>query len=463
MDNDNTEPVTDPQASLLRTHIEAGKARILDGSGPAQDSFLFLSAPHEAMPKLAFMDPILDPVDKTVWANIWIYAKEQGLQGAGFPSHKVLMSRCNIRQRRKIIQSITLLRLCRWVTLCEQVFDTTTGTFRGNIYALHDEPAPLSLTQQLDPGYMAFLEYCIRHKDRRIHRIAANISESIDSDLLQGRDLLSHDPAHQHDVRLAAVSAILARERGEIPSRDSENRAAFFTQAVEPLLESKTTETETEEWRDPNRPSKNHQVQKTDTVNHRVQLLHTVISPPETPKLPGSESAHGNLSPNHRVHNSAHGDSERSSSSSSIFLEKTTTTNTGGNNHRAETEKPPAAHCSDQALIRPPELTDNEYALALRRIQKMTLEEQQNLLDELGEQIRQRKDTSNPVRNPIGYLNWLCQQIEEGRHPLSSAHLNRQERRQREIEQQERERRQALKAEKELARMAGELAQRKKS
>ena len=462
MDNENIELAIDPQASLLQAHIEAGKAKMLDGGGPAQDSFLFLSAPHEAMPKLAFMDPILDPVDKTIWANIWIYAKEQGLQGAGFPSHKTLMSRCNIRQRRKIIRSITMLRLCRWVTLCEQVFDTATGTFRGNIYALHDEPAPLSLTQQLDPGYMAFLKYCIQHKDRRIHHIATNISESIDNDLLQGRDLLSHDPAHQHEVRLAAVSAILARERGEIPSRDSKNRAAFFSQAVEPLLESKATETE--EWDDPNRPSENYQVQKPDTVNHRVQFLHTVISPPETPKLPGAESAHGNLPQNHRVQNSAHGDLERSSSSSSsIFLEKTTTTNTGGKNHQAETKKPATAHRSDQTFIRPPELTDNEYALALRRIQKMPLEEQQNLLDELGEQIRQRKDTSNPVRNPIGYLNWLCQQIEQGKQLLSSAHLNRQERRQREIELLERERRQAQKAEEKLARLAGELAQRKKS
>lgn len=460
MDNDNTEAATDPQASLLRAHIEAGKAKMLDGDRPAQDSFLFLSAPHEAMPKLAFMDPILDPVEKTVWANIWIYAKEQGVQGAGFPSHKILMSRCNIRQRRKVIRSITMLRLCRWVTLCERVFDTATGTFRGNIYALHDEPAPLSLTQQLDPGYMAFLEYCIQHKDGRIHRIATNISESIDNDLLQGRDLLSHDPAHQHEVRLAAVSAILARERGEIPSRDSQ--ATFFSQVIEPLLESKTTESEEEEWEDPNWPSENHQVQKPDTVNHRVQFLHTVISPPETPKLPGADSAHGDLPPNHRVQNSAHGDFERSSSSS-IFLEKTTTTNTGGNNHQAETKKPVAAHRSKQTLIRPPELTNNEYALALRRIQKMPLEEQQNLLDELGEQIMQRKDTSNPVRNPIGYLNWLCQQIEEGKQPLSSAHLTRQERRQREIEQLERERRQAQKAEEELARLAGELAQRKKS
>ena len=89
----------------------------------------------------------------------------------------------------------------------------------------------------------------------------------------------------------------------------------------------------------------------------------------------------------------------------------------------------------------------------------MPHDEQQNLLDELGEQIRQRKDTSNPVRNPIGYLNWLCQQIEQGKQPLSSAHLNRQERRRREGACQAAERAAAAKANEELARLSEELAQ----
>lgn len=92
----------------------------------------------------------------------------------------------------------------------------------------------------------------------------------------------------------------------------------------------------------------------------------------------------------------------------------------------------------------------------------MPLDEQQNLLDELGEQIRQRKDTSNPVRNPIGYLNWLCQQLEQGKQPLSSAHLNRQERRRREAAHQAAERAAAAKANEELARLSEELAQNRK-
>ncbi len=286
MDNDEIEPAVDPQASLLMAHIEAGKARMLDGGGKPQDSFLFLSAPHEAMPKLAFMDPILSPVEKTIWANIWIYAKEQGMQGAGFPSHKILMSRCNIRQRKAIIRSITMLRLCRWVTLCEQVRDGT-GAIRGNIYALHDEPAPLALTQQLDPAYMAFLEHCVHHHDQRIRRIAAGISEMIDQELLQGRDVLSHDPAHQHEARLAAVNAILARERGEITGKShaTEKKLSslcFFGAPIEPLLESE----DISDARDTDdvceqpplvQAGTDHQVQKPDTVNHRVQNLHTVV------------------------------------------------------------------------------------------------------------------------------------------------------------------------------------------
>lgn len=455
MDNDDIgptagSPVPDPQAELLKAHIEAGKARMLDGGAQPQDSFLFLSAPHEAMPKLAFLDPILDPVDKTVWANIWIHAKEQGAQNAGFPSHRILMSRCNIRQRSKIIRSITMLRLCRWVTLCEQVRDTGTGKFRGNIYALHDEPATLALTHQLDADYMAFLGRCLRHKDGRIRRVAANISENIDHELLRGRDLLTHDPIYQHERRLASIQAILAREKDKTPHLQGDGkRPTFFSWLVEPLLESKDTG---------GKRRKKHQVQKPDTVNHRVQNLHTVVSDPKPPKSPSPKSEHGDLAVNHHVQNSEPGDFERSSSSS-IFLEKTSTTNAGGKNHH-EDKKQSAA--TAQPLIAPTELTRNEYALALRRIQKMPLDEQQNLLDELGEQIRQRKDTSNPVRNPIGYLNWLCQQLEQGKQPLSSAHLNRQERRRREAAHQAAERAAAAKANEELARLSEELAQNRK-
>jgi len=453
MDNDDIGPVVgslapDPQAALLKAHIEAGKSRMLDGGAQPQDSLLFLSAPHEAMPKLAFLDPILDPVDKTIWANIWIYAKEQGSQNAGFPSHKILMSRCNIRQRRKIIRSITMLRLCRWVTLCEQVRDTRTGTFRGNIYALHDEPAPLALTQQLDTEYMAFLDCCLRHKDRRIRQVAANISENINHELLQGRDLLRHDPAYQHERRLASIQAILARERDEIPRLQSQSgkqgkQPTFFSSPIEPLLESKNAGEE--DWIDPNRPLEKDRVQNPDPVNHRVQNLHSVIIDSKTSKLPGSKSALGDLER-----------SSSSSSSSSIFLEKTSTTPPGGKNHQGDEKQEPTA---SQPLIAPRELTNNEYALALRRIQKMPHDEQQNLLDELGEQIRQRKDTSNPVRNPIGYLNWLCQQIEQGKQPLSSAHLNRQERRRRETELQAMERKAAIRAEEELNKLSASLAQ----
>ena len=455
MDHDHVEPAADPQASLLRAHIEAGKARMLDGGNKPQDSFLFLSSPHEAMPKLAFMDPVLNPVEKTVWANIWIYAKEQGTQGAGFPSHKTLMSRCNIRQRRVVIRSITMLRLCRWVTLCEQVRDST-GAIRGNIYALHDEPAPLALTQQLDPAYMAFLAHCAQHHDQRVRRTAAGILDLIDQELYQGRDVLNHDPLHQHEVRIAAVNVILARERGELPSKlhATGTQASFFGNPVGPLVENADAGDDA--------IAEQSELSQ-DDANHRVQNLHTVVSPPENQKSPGAKTAHGNLTRNHQVQNSAHGDFRRSSSSSSIFLKKTTTTNIGGYNHQAESEKPVTAQQSGPTLIRPKELSDNEYALALRRLQKMPLEEQQNLLDELGEQIRQRKDTSNPIRNPIGYLNWLCQQMERGKQPLSSAHLNRQERRKREAALQARERLQAQKAEEELARLTRKLAQRTKS
>jgi hypothetical protein len=384
----------DSQASILKAQIEASKARILSSRESQQDGYLLFSSPQEAMPKLAFMDPVLDPVDKIVWANIWIHAKEQGNQLAGFPSHRVLMARCNIGHRKAISRSLTLLRLTRWITLCEKVTDPATGTVRGNLYALHEEPAPLSLTQQLDAHYMEFLDQCLLHHDDRIRDIAARVSVLLDQEILAGIDPLAHDPVRQYETRAATMRSIQERERGKEP--EDESNPFYYVS-----LDKKVS-------------------------NNQVQNPHMVVLAEKGRKLPGVESAHGNL-PGAK---STHGHSERSSSS---YINKSTTTYTQGNSAR-------------EKLVRPAELSSNEYALALRRLKPYPLDVQQDLLDELGEQIRLRKDTHNPIRNPVGYLNWLCQEIDQGKQPLSSAHLERQKRRKREAALKEAEQRAAERA-----------------
>lgn len=394
---------SDPGAALLKAQIEASKTSILASTDPtekSQDGFLMLASPQEALPKLAFMDPVLTPLEKVLWANIWIHAKEQGAQLTGFPSNKTLMVRCNVRRRSAIGRSIAVLRLCRWISLCEKVTDPSTGEIRGNLYALHDEPATLSLTKELDDTYMEFLERCLHNSDSRIRDVARRVSATIDLELQQGRDPLQHDPLDQQHRRLVALRNLEAMERTE-----SVQGKSFFAALIGPL------------------------------ANDHVQNPHLVFFDEKTEKSPCAKSVLGEL-PSAK---SAHGRLPRSSSN-----KKTTTTNIGAENKKNRRD----------SLVRPTELSDNEYRLVLRRIERFPLKDQQDLLDELGEQIRQRKNTHNPIRNPVGYLNWLCDQIEHGKQPLSSAHLERQKRRQREAELQAAERKTAERAMAEMEALA---------
>ena len=229
--NSPTQPPS-PMTAMLKGQIEAGKARLLAGGGNGHDGFLLFSSPQEAMPKLVFLDPILDPAEKTVFANIWIHAKEQGIQMAGFPSHRILMSRCNIRRRQAIARSMTILRLLRWITLCETVQEPGTRVFRGNIYALHDEPATLALVQELDAGYLGYLEQCRHSPDPRVRDIATRVTAGIDAEIASGHDPTKHDPVRAQNARLEALEAIRMLEQDP---QAGESPVAFFGVPVAPV------------------------------------------------------------------------------------------------------------------------------------------------------------------------------------------------------------------------------------
>ena len=96
-------------------------------------------------------------------------------------------------------------------------------------------------------------------------------------------------------------------------------------------------------------------------------------------------------------------------------------------------------------LIYPKVFNANENKLANMYLKKIEIDVQQNFLDETAAQIKQRSKTNNPIRNPIGFLAWLCNEHEKGNTYLTSAYLKyqeqraRKEARERNIKQQQRE------------------------
>lgn len=200
-DEADIRPETYALDALIRETIARGRC---GGSTPAADALLFLGNWHHAFPALVVEDPVLEPVDKLVWMVVYRSAHGTGSK-AVFPSYADIARRANVSSSSTVSRAIVILRATRWLSLCARSRDAN-GRFAGNVYALHDEPLPLADALHLDPGYMAFLQDSANHHHARVRRVAAAVSESLDKDIQEGRDVLA--PVNPIERRLEAVQAI---------------------------------------------------------------------------------------------------------------------------------------------------------------------------------------------------------------------------------------------------------------
>jgi len=128
-----------------------------------------------------------EPVDKLVWMVIMLGVRETGGNTA-FPGYGAIAKMANVSSRSTIARAIAILRATRWLTLCGRM-RKASGRFRGNVYALHDEPLPLADATHLDGGYMAFLNNAVSHGHARVRTVARGVLASIDEDIQGGRNV----------------------------------------------------------------------------------------------------------------------------------------------------------------------------------------------------------------------------------------------------------------------------------
>ncbi|SUU37169.1 Uncharacterised protein [Actinobacillus seminis] len=134
-----------------------------------EQGLLFFGNQHETVPTRLLYDPYLTPRAKFAWQLIKHKARE--FQGGLFPSYEVLgkllsdKPYLNVSLSRKTVsQTLLLLRLTRWLTLCETVRNEL-GQVKGNVYLLHDEPIPILDAIQLNEDYLHLLHSATKHKD----------------------------------------------------------------------------------------------------------------------------------------------------------------------------------------------------------------------------------------------------------------------------------------------------------
>lgn len=207
------EPLTDaikPETHALDALIQSSVQQLLTSGyrdGSTSDGLLFLGNWHDAMPRLIFQDPVLQPVDTRIWGVIKIAAA--GPRPTTFPTYKQITRTANVGSEATVARSMAILRATRWLSLCRRVRDAQ-GRYRGNIYALHDEPLPLLDTIYLDQEYLQFLNQAQGHGHPQVRKVAATTMEALRENLLTGRDVAARiNPMHR---RLEAIDALEGRE-----------------------------------------------------------------------------------------------------------------------------------------------------------------------------------------------------------------------------------------------------------
>ncbi|OOF82018.1 hypothetical protein BKG92_07740 [Rodentibacter ratti] len=154
-----------------------------------EHGLLFFGNQHETVPTRLLFDTYLTSRAKLAWQLIKYKARE--FQSGLFPSYEVLAKLLSDKpydnatlSRKLVSQTLLLLRLTRWLTLCE-IVRNEQGQILGNVYILHDEPMPIIDTIQLNHDYIALLESAVNHRDNFVRGVANHIVENLLSDNTQ--------------------------------------------------------------------------------------------------------------------------------------------------------------------------------------------------------------------------------------------------------------------------------------
>ena len=367
-----------PETLALDKLIKATIARVeASRDGGAADTVLFLGNRHQSFPTAVIRDPVLEPVDKLVWMVIMLAVRETGANAA-FPSYETISRLANVSSRSTIARAIAILRASRWLTLCGRM-RKASGRFRGNVYALHDEPLPLADVIHLDGDYMAFLNKAVSHGHARVRTVAKGVLASIDEDVGGGRDVC----ALEHPIERRIQSAV---------STGNEGLRRFFSftrDAIQQIRQDSMG----------NRQARDHHDQNSNSVETQVRKSNA----------------------------------QKSNSGCSSSNNKKTTTTTSGEDaskfmHAGEHGEP---------LVYPRRLGENQRDIANRYLSKLAPADRQPILDELEGRFQAEQKGMKPVYDEISFLFRLCELMKSGEFVPNLGIKVRDARRAREIQRQQ--------------------------
>ena len=331
--------------ALIKATIARAEASPEAGSA---DTMVFLGNRHQSFPTAVIKDPVLEPVDKLIWMVIMLSVQETGSHTA-FPSYGAIAQLANVASRSTIARTIAILRATRWLTLCGRLRQAS-GRFRGNLYALHDEPLPLGDVIHLDGDYLAFLHKAVRHGHARVRAVAQGVLDSIDEDIQEGQNVC----AQEHPIE-RRIRSLVGTAGGE-PRRFF----AFTDNAVQRLRQDAAGA----------RSTPDHQDQNSNAVADRVR--------------------------NSNAQNS------NSGSSSNNNKNKTTTPPREALSNFAQAGE------AGRPLVYPQRLSGDQRDIVNRYLRALAPAQRQPILDELEGRFQAERKGMRPVYDEISFLVRLC-------------------------------------------------------
>ena len=316
------------------------------------------------------------------------------------------------------------MRLTRWISWCSEIRQAN-GCFQGHIYAIHDAPLPFNDALYLDHHYLTFVRQQQAHKNKQIKRIAQNIWQNLNDQIDQKEDFFSDAGSWSCDAMVDFMDQMNNSDRNNHFNTDASIDHFNVTDQVHLM-----------------NPGQKHQVQNMNLVQkHRVHLLNPVKEKTRTKE-------NQSLNDQVQIMNPAGILTTTTTSCSSSSLrttraKKTTTTKS------TEFEY---TYARAKALIFPTEFNAGEIELAHLYLKRIEPELQQDFLDETAAQIAAKRNSSKPIRNPVAYLSWLCNEHAQGNTLLTSLGIRYRENRNRKDQTEQH----VLAKQQELAQMAKE-------
>jgi len=448
-----------PQIRSITTFVESAVAQLrsyntaqvdndkTSGTQEEQGALLYFGNWQDPIPRLLILDRTLDASDVRLWAYLRTLFTQPGMPSV-FPSYREIQQDLPMA-KATLAGCISILRATRWITRCATVRDAR-GRFKGNIYALHNEPLNLADTLYLDDEYMAFLAKSAQHSYKRVRVIASAVLDTIRDRIGEESDITASPTVLKQAAQRLLQAQSLHRMHTETNrSLLNCNWSAIGNTQTE-LLNAKNLITERSETAviDNTNPGSESELGNNgeNLPSSDSELGENEGNPPSSnselgeneENPPGSDSELGENEENPPGSNSELGENNNlrtsisSSCCSSSFKKTTTTHSTNIPRAREEQDIDPGE------LILPSTLKPNERPLVIMQIERIPEETRQDVLDQLAGALN-NKNRREPIRDPVAYLHRLCRCVLSGEFEQSSQGLAVKEQRVRETARARRE------------------------